>query len=105
MKSLAIFAPNGAWFPSNLTELLKRYEGARHVPHGTIRQQTSQSQKTPSPQGPRGPQATARPGPAVYRGPRSGAEGLGCRGYLGGRARRPLASPTKAAGDIRRPRV
>src|SRR3989442_9195748 len=105
MKSLAIFAPNGAWFPSNLTELLKRYEGDRHVPHETIRQQTSQSQKTPSTQGPRAPQATARPGPALYRGPPSGPEGLGFPGYLGGRDRRSLAGPTKAAGQNRRAHV
>ena len=49
IKSLAIFTSHGAWFPANLTKRPTRFEGAHHVPHETIRHQTSQSQKTPSP--------------------------------------------------------
>src|SRR5712664_1513198 len=98
-KLLAIFASNGAWFPSNPTRIPKRYEGARHVPHETIRHQTSQSQKTPSTQSPSASQAPARSGPALYRGPPSGPEGLGFPRYLGGRDRRPFARSTEAAGE------
>src|SRR2546428_13258497 len=67
-KLLAIFASNGAWFPSNPTRLPKRYEGTRHVPHETIPHQTSQSKKTSSTQSPRTPQATTCTAPALYRG-------------------------------------
>src|SRR5262249_5874823 len=85
IKSLDIFAPNGAWCPLNLIKRPKWYEGARHVSHETIRHQTSQSQKTPSTQSPRTPPATARPGSALYRSHSSGPEGLGFSRHLGGR--------------------
>src|SRR2546422_10902299 len=76
-KLLAIFASNGAWFPSNPTRLPKRHEGTAHVPHETIRHKTSQSQKTSSTQSPRPPQATTCSGPALYRGHPSGPQRLG----------------------------